>query len=101
MSDDLFDSVIDIENQLMQKGLVEGQQHGAKQGIEDGFELGHDIGFQLGQELGYYQGFLNTILFLQQTNGIELSQRFVFILPSCYIKSKPILSKIPIVVRKQ
>ena len=74
-SDDLFDSVIGLEDDLMQKGLTEGKQHGEEQGMRDGFELGHQIGFELGVELGYYQGFVKTINHLKKINEKKFSER--------------------------
>eukprot|EP01113_Clastostelium_recurvatum_P047493 TRINITY_DN8482_c0_g1_i1.p1 TRINITY_DN8482_c0_g1~~TRINITY_DN8482_c0_g1_i1.p1 ORF type:complete len:135 (-),score=16.79 TRINITY_DN8482_c0_g1_i1:151-555(-) len=52
--DDLFDSVLHVESDMMNKGYKEGMAHGRTSGLSEGRELGLKKGFELGSEIGYY-----------------------------------------------
>jgi flagellar biosynthesis/type III secretory pathway protein FliH len=56
MTDDLFDPLLDVENQFSQQGRTEGRSDGQAQGYDEGFSFGHSKSIELGKELGFYLG---------------------------------------------
>ncbi len=56
MSDDLFDSLLHLEEHFVQQGIESGRQHAEQAAYRSGFELGQKKGSEIGEELGYYFG---------------------------------------------
>jgi hypothetical protein len=54
---DLFDSLLLCEDQLVSKGYSEGLQVGAETGSQEGLSLGFTKGVEVGEEVGFYAGF--------------------------------------------
>jgi len=79
--DAAFDSIVLVEDNLVQSGFKEGYLQGAEDGEKEGFLLGLDKGSQIGQEIGFYAGFgegwhshLSSTPELQTKNKRVLSQ---------------------------
>jgi len=53
---DLFDSVLDLEDNFIEEGRASGRRAAEQRGYEDGLGIGESKGGQLGEELGYYSG---------------------------------------------
>jgi hypothetical protein len=53
---DLFDPIIELEDNFIQEGRKEGIADGIRLGTSEGFTLGYAKGFELAHELGFYLG---------------------------------------------
>eukprot|EP00117_Sycon_ciliatum_P002651 scpid94114/ scgid7779/ Oral cancer-overexpressed protein 1; Tumor-amplified and overexpressed sequence 1 len=62
MSDDLFESVISLEEDLQQRGRIEGVEHGGKLGYAEGYVAGREKGSSAGSEIGFMVGLCETAL---------------------------------------
>jgi hypothetical protein len=53
---DLFDSLLNLEEQIINEGFEKGMKAGEDEGREEGFQLGFQKGDELGTEFGHYLG---------------------------------------------
>ncbi|XP_059476463.1 protein LTO1 homolog [Neocloeon triangulifer] len=53
---ELFDSIVMLEQKVASDGFREGFEKGQQEGTEDGYRVGHQHGMKLGTELGFYRG---------------------------------------------
>mmetsp|Transcript_24204 Transcript_24204/g.45272 ORF Transcript_24204/g.45272 Transcript_24204/m.45272 type:complete len:136 (-) Transcript_24204:268-675(-) len=54
--EDLFDGVLEIENEMREKGFAEGFAQGKMKGLAEGRVLGVKHGTQTSSEIGFYLG---------------------------------------------
>lgn len=76
-SKDLFDSVLNLEENFLEEGKKQAENEGKALGLKEGFELGWQKGSEFSTELGYYLG---CILFWKQSLSFfphSVSERFV------------------------
>jgi len=59
---DLFDTVLDFEQEMVANGTKLGENDGRKTGFLEGQELGKNMGKDLATEVGFYQGCSSTWL---------------------------------------
>ena len=74
---DIFDSIIGIEEAFVEYGREEGLKAGKRSGIEEGFELGLSKGNEIGTEVGYYWGCAQTWKSLLQVAPSSFNSRYV------------------------
>lgn len=72
---DVFDSVHNVESQLINQGYQEGCKHGLTAGLKEGRELGVQKGYELGLELGYYAGCVRLLRKMQQLDSSLVPER--------------------------
>jgi len=73
--DDIFSSIISLEQTFIEEGRAEGKLHGARLGKTSGIELGYKTGFELGNELGYYLGCVEGWLLVVNKHPNNFSSR--------------------------
>ncbi|KAF4517562.1 hypothetical protein B566_EDAN005126 [Ephemera danica] len=59
---DMFDSIVMLEQKVAADGFREGFEKGQQEGTEEGYRLGHRHGLSIGSELGFYRGAATTWL---------------------------------------
>ncbi|XP_057839967.1 uncharacterized protein LOC131049627 [Cryptomeria japonica] len=57
--EDIFESVVNLEQQHIQQGYNEGFKEGIELGKVEGRDVGLKHGFEVGEELGFYRGCIN------------------------------------------
>lgn len=68
---DIFDSIVLTEENLVQQGYDEGYADGVAAGNTEGYHLGYHRGAELGAELGYYSGIAEIYLKTKQTEKAD------------------------------
>lgn len=68
---DIFDSIVLTEENLVQQGYEEGFTDGIAGGNTEGYHLGYHRGAELGAELGYYSGIVAVYLKSKQPEKIH------------------------------
>ncbi|XP_028409173.1 protein LTO1 homolog [Dendronephthya gigantea] len=70
--DDLFDSVVFLEENCQKQGFNDGFIEGEVKGWKQGYETGLLQGKQVGNEIGFYKGFVQTWLALYKNEGSKV-----------------------------
>lgn len=76
---DLFDELLNIEEQYYQQGRIEGEQKGSREGHEEGYTFGVAKGRQIGEELGHVSGLVEHLLHMHESGDTSFpwSERLV------------------------
>ncbi|XP_002121161.2 uncharacterized protein LOC100182681 [Ciona intestinalis] len=73
--DDPFDSIVMIENRMMEQGFKNGVEEGKLVGLKEGESLGKSKGAEVAKEIAFYLGFCTSTLFiLNQTENMSKTQ---------------------------
>ncbi|XP_065338074.1 protein LTO1 homolog [Cloeon dipterum] len=78
---EIFDSIVMLEQKVASDGYREGYEKGQQDGTEEGYRLGHQHGMILGTELGFYRGIATAMVKTStESKGVDAMKNVIDLL---------------------